>query len=115
MGAPLVISVDAMGGDRGPGITVPASLDAMRLDPELKVSLVGRLAAIEPLLGTARKEFGSRLVLRDAPEVVAMDERPQDALRKKKNSSMRIAIDMVKEGEANACVSAGNTGALMAT
>lgn len=115
MGAPLVISVDAMGGDRGPSITVPASLDAMRVDPYLNVALVGRLDTIEPLLGKARQEFGGRLVLRDAPEVVAMDERPQDALRKKKNSSMRLAIDMVKEGEAHACVSAGNTGALMAT
>ncbi len=115
MGSSLVISVDAMGGDSGPSVTVPASLAAMRRDPDLHIVLVGRADAIEPLLGRARQEFGPRLQVRDAPEVVAMDERPQDALRKKKNSSMRVAVDLVKEGTAHACVSAGNTGALMAT
>jgi phosphate acyltransferase len=115
MGSSLVISVDAMGGDHGPSVTVPASLDALRRDPDLQIILVGRSDAVEPLLGKGRQEFGARLQVRDAPEVVAMDERPQDALRKKKNSSMRVAIDLVKEGTAHACVSAGNTGALMAT
>jgi phosphate acyltransferase len=111
----ISIAVDAMGGDHGPSITVPAVLDALRRDAELRVLLVGRSDAIEPLTASRRSEFGERLVLCDAPEVVSMDEKPQDALRKKKKSSLRIAIDLVKSGEAQACVSAGNTGALMAT
>jgi glycerol-3-phosphate acyltransferase PlsX len=115
MGNQLIISVDAMGGDRGPSVTVPASLSALRRDQDLHIILVGRTDAIEPLLGKGKVEFGARLQVRDATEVVEMDERPQDALRKKKNSSMRVAIDLVKEGVAHACVSAGNTGALMAT
>ena len=104
-----------MGGDHGPGVTVPAVLDALRANVDLRIALVGRADAVEPLLQGQRQRFGDRLSFIDAPEVVGMDEKPQDALRKKKQSSMRVAIDMVKSGEANACVSAGNTGALMAT
>jgi glycerol-3-phosphate acyltransferase PlsX len=103
-----------MGGDHGPSVTVPASLAALTRDPELTIVLVGKADVLSPLIADAAK-FGARLRIEDAPEVVAMDERPQDALRKKKKSSMRIAIDMVKSGAAQACVSAGNTGALMAT
>jgi glycerol-3-phosphate acyltransferase PlsX len=103
-----------MGGDHGPSVTVPASLDALTRDPDLSIVLVGRSDVLAPLVTDAAK-FGARLRIEDAPEVVTMDERPQDALRKKKKSSMRIAIDMVKSGSAQACVSAGNTGALMAT
>jgi glycerol-3-phosphate acyltransferase PlsX len=109
------IAVDAMGGDHGPSITVPAALAVLRSEPNLQVTLVGKAEALQPLIASHQTEFGNRLQIRDAAEVVGMDERPQDALRKKKNSSMRIAIDMVKAGEAQACVSAGNTGALMAT
>jgi glycerol-3-phosphate acyltransferase PlsX len=109
------IAVDAMGGDHGPSVTVPAVFDALRRDPDLRVVLVGKADVVEPLLASQRAVFGERLVFLDAPEVVMMDERPQDALRKKKKSSMRIAVDLVKSGEAQACVSAGNTGALMAT
>jgi phosphate acyltransferase len=106
------IAVDAMGGDHGPSVTVPACLAVLRDEPQLSITLVGKADALRPLIS---EEFGSRLQIRDASEVVGMDERPQDALRKKKNSSMRVAIDLVKSGEAQACVSAGNTGALMAT
>jgi glycerol-3-phosphate acyltransferase PlsX len=111
----ISIAVDAMGGDHGPSVTVPAVFDALRRDPDLRVVLVGKADVVEPLLASQRAVFGERLVFLDAPEVVMMDERPQDALRKKKKSSMRIAVDLVKSGEAQACVSAGNTGALMAT
>jgi len=104
-----------MGGDHGPIVTVPASLAALRRDSDMRVLMVGRADVLEPMLAPHRKEFGDRLQLREAIEEVAMNERPQDALRKKKKSSMRIAIDSVKAGEAQACVSAGNTGALMAT
>jgi len=111
----ISIAVDAMGGDHGPSVTVPAVVEALGRDADLHVILVGRADAIQPILRNRESAFGNRLVVRDALEVVTMDERPQDALRKKKNSSMRIAIDAVKAGEAQACVSAGNTGALMAT
>jgi glycerol-3-phosphate acyltransferase PlsX len=109
------IAVDAMGGDHGPSITVPAALAVLRSEPQLSIALVGKADVLQPLIAAQASVFGARLQVRDAAEVVTMDERPQDALRKKKNSSMRIAINMVKSGEAQACVSAGNTGALMAT
>jgi glycerol-3-phosphate acyltransferase PlsX len=111
----ISIAVDAMGGDHGPSVTVPAVLDALLRDPDLRIVLVGRPAIVEPMLAAHRAAFGDRLAFHEAPEVVTMDERPQDALRKKKQSSMRIAINLVKSGDVLACVSAGNTGALMVT
>ena len=111
---PVTIAVDTMSGDRGADVTVPASLAMARSNEELRLILVGRKEAIEPLLDDS-DTLGDRVRVRDAREVVAMDEAPADAMRKKKDSSMRVAIDLVKEGEAGACVSAGNTGALMAT
>jgi len=105
-----------MGGDHGPVVTVPASLDALARADDLRIVLVGRGDAVAPYLaGEAARRLGDRIRLREASQVVTMDEKPQDALRKKKDSSMRVAIDLVKAGEADACVSAGNTGALMAT
>src|SRR5262245_45139464 len=104
-----------MGGDHGPSVTVPASLAALARSPDLRIALVGQGAALTPHLGGALARFGERLTVREATQVVTMDEKPQDALRKKKDSSMRVAIDLVKAGDADACVSAGNTGALMAT
>ena len=104
-----------MGGDHGPSVVVPASLAALSREPSLRITLVGRADQIRPHLGKAAKRYASRIVLREASQVVSMDEKPQDALRKKKDSSLRVAIDLVKSGEADACVSAGNTGALMAT
>lgn len=107
------IAVDAMGGDHGVSVTVPASLKALDTNKELSLILVGDQVAIENAL--KGKSFDTnRLRIQAASEVVAMDEKPSDALRKKKDSSMRVAINLVKEGEAQACVSAGNTGALMA-
>ncbi|HKE93225.1 MAG TPA: phosphate acyltransferase PlsX, partial [Povalibacter sp.] len=104
-----------MGGDHGPSVTVPASLDALAREPELRIVLVGLADAVRPLLGDGAQRFADRISVREATQVVTMDEKPQDALRRKKDSSMRVAIDLVKAGEADACVSAGNTGALMAT
>ena len=103
-----------MGGDHGPSVTVPASLHALRADPQLQILLVG---LPDPLHALLKGEDGvaARVKVHPATQVVTMDEKPQDALRKKKDSSMRVAIDLVKSGEAHACVSAGNTGALMAT
>nr|WP_281281111.1 phosphate acyltransferase PlsX [Peristeroidobacter soli] len=109
------MAVDAMGGDHGPSVTVPAALAALQRDADLRVTLVGLKEPVQALLNGAEQGLLSRIQLRAASQVVTMDEKPQEALRKKKDSSMRVAIDLVKAGEADACVSAGNTGALMAT
>ena len=111
----VVVAVDCMGGDHGPRVTVAASVAAIDADPELSIVLVGLSDAIAVALSAAGRTEGERLRVLHAPEVVAMDEPPANALRNKKKSSMRVAINLVKSGEANACVSAGNTGALMAT
>lgn len=111
----ITIAVDAMGGDHGPSVTVPAALSLLSNEPDLRIVLVGQGERIRPQLDRRAASFGDRLVVREASQVVTMDEKPQDALRKKKDSSMRVAINLVKAGEADACVSAGNTGALMAT
>jgi len=106
-----IISIDCMGGDHGPSVTVPAALAALKQNDGLSVILVGREDTIRPLL---KGDEGVRVRIQHATEVVAMDESPALAMRNKKDSSMRVAINLVKSGEANACVSAGNTGALMA-
>ena len=107
----VTVAVDCMGGDHGPEVTVPAALVFVQRHADVRVVLVGLEDRIRPLLAHADSE---RVVLRHASEVVAMDESPALAIRTKKNSSMRVAIDLVKSGDADACVSAGNTGALMA-
>ncbi len=111
---PVTIAIDAMGGDFGPPITVPAAIDALRKYPSLRVVLVGDAATLEQALQSCQYD-SARLTIQHASQTVAMDEPPSQALRSKKDSSMRVAINLVKEGRANACVSAGNTGALMAT
>jgi glycerol-3-phosphate acyltransferase PlsX len=113
MTAGLTVAVDAMSGDHGAEVAVPAALDVLASTPDLRLIVVGRGEVVRPLLGAALHDDRCRFV--EATEVVAMDERPQDALRRKKNSSMRVAINLVEQGEASACVSAGNTGALLAT
>ena len=111
----VTIAIDAMGGDHGPHVTVPAALDYLKQHPGDTVVLVGLADALEAELRAQGTTQGPNLRIHPATEVVAMDEAPQVALRNKKDSSMRIAINLVKNGEASACVSAGNTGALMAT
>ena len=111
----LTISIDAMGGDFGPEVTVPAALDCLQNNPALKLILVGDSAAIERHLGDKSSVFKDRLVVQHASQQVEMHESPSKALKNKKDSSMRVAINLVHEGHADACVSAGNTGALMAT
>jgi glycerol-3-phosphate acyltransferase PlsX len=113
----LSVAIDCMGGDHGPSVTVPAALACLQAHPELALILVGRTEPIEAALREAKVPdvLRSRLRVQLASEVVEMDEAPAQALRRKKDSSMRVAIDLVKAGEAAACVSAGNTGALMAT
>lgn len=114
------IAIDAMGGDFGPSVTVPAALTFLGQFPDCRVLLVGRTTEIRSQLEKSKShDFVSadspRLKVIDATDVVGMDEDIRSAIRTKKNSSMRVAIDLVKSGDAHACVSAGNTGALMGT
>ena len=111
----ITVAIDAMGGDHGPHVTVPAALEALKQDEQLNIILVGLSDAITSELTRHKASISSRLRVHHAAEVVTMEESPQSALKNKKDSSMRVAINLVKSGEANACVSAGNTGALMAT
>jgi glycerol-3-phosphate acyltransferase PlsX len=106
----ITVAVDCMGGDHGPHVTVPAALEFQARSPDVEVLLVGLREPVERELAGGR----GRVRVRPASEVVTMDEPPAQALRYKKDSSMRVAVDLVKSGEAHACVSAGNTGALMA-
>ena len=111
----VTVAIDAMGGDHGPVVTVPAVLKCLARDPELTVVMVGLSELIEAQLRAHHVKTHPRLRIRHATEVVGMDDSPALAMRNKKDSSMRVAIDLVKRAEAGACVSAGNTGALMAT
>jgi glycerol-3-phosphate acyltransferase PlsX len=108
------LAIDCMGGDFGPSVTVPAAVQFLADHPSARIILVGRSEAVEAELRRSRTSLGDRLMLRHASEVVEMHEAPSQALKRKKDSSMRVAIDLVKSGDADACVSAGNTGALMA-
>ncbi len=115
MEKPITIALDAMGGDHGPHVTVPAAIEALREDQRIKIILVGDQDEISRELSIAKSTVGDRLTIQHATQKVEMHDLPSFALRNKKDSSMRVAINLVKEGAANACVSAGNTGALMAT
>src|SRR5512141_2007304 len=110
----VTIAVDAMGGDHGPSVTIPASLQFLEETPDARVIAVGREDALNTVLAKQRSPARDRLTVRPASEVVEMHEAPSDALRRKKDSSLRVAVNLVKDGTAQACVSAGNTGALMA-
>jgi glycerol-3-phosphate acyltransferase PlsX len=109
------IAVDAMGGDHGLSVVIPACVHAAKKDPHLKLLLVGVKDSISAELKKHGMLSSKQFSIIHASEVVAMDELPSHALRNKKDSSMRVALNLVKEGRAQACVSAGNTGALMAT
>ncbi|MGH8751959.1 MAG: phosphate acyltransferase PlsX [Burkholderiales bacterium] len=110
----ITVAIDCMGGDHGAQVTVPAAVKFLQRNPETQIVLVGLREVIEHQLRAARAVTGSRLRIHHASEIVAMDESPALALRSKKDSSIRVAVNLVKSGEAQACVSAGNTGALMA-
>ena len=109
------ISVDAMGGDFGPPVTVPASLKILKKYENISIILVGDSDKITKILKKKNSLNHPRISVHHTTQVVGMDELPQTALKNKKDSSMRVSINLVKEGAADACVSAGNTGALMAT
>lgn len=110
MSKPVTIAIDAMSGDRGASVVVHAALEAVRENEALSLVLVGIRSELEALL----RDGHARIRIVEAADVVRMNERPSHALRHKKNSSMAIALSLVRDGEAQGCVSAGNTGALMA-
>ena len=110
----IAIAVDAMGGDFGPRVTVPASLAVLRENPSLRLTLVGDESQINPLLAGVMPAERARVSVVHTTEVVTMDDKVAVALRQKKQSSMRLAINTVHDRSVDACVSAGNTGALMA-
>ena len=109
------LALDTMGGDHGPNVVVPAAINALHAYPELKLILVGDEFILKSLLAHENRGFERRYRIHHTTQQVAMNESPALALRNKKDSSMRVAISLVKEGQAQACVSAGNTGALVAT
>lgn len=110
----ITIAIDAMGGDHGPHVTVKAALNILRRESDVNIVLVGLEDAVHAELKLHRTAVGTRLRVHHASEVVKMDDPLSVALRGKKDSSMRVTADLVKRGEADAGVSAGNTGALMA-
>lgn len=110
----ITIAIDAMGGDHGPHVTVRAAVEFLKRSPESNLILVGLTDAIRAELKALHTTESPRLRIQHASEVVKMDDPLQVALRNKKDSSMRVMANLVKSGEADAGVSAGNTGALMA-
>jgi glycerol-3-phosphate acyltransferase PlsX len=111
------VAIDCMGGDHGLSVTIPAAIAFSDHQPDVHLILVGKSGPIADALRTAGRQAGdkaARFRIQEATEVVEMDEPVAQALRGKRDSSMRVAIDLVRRGEADACVSAGNTGALMA-
>ncbi|HXX10054.1 MAG TPA: phosphate acyltransferase, partial [Burkholderiales bacterium] len=110
----ITIALDCMGGDHGAHVTVPAAASFLLHNPDAVVILVGQEKVLRGEVKRVGLTSDPRVRLQAASEVVAMDEPVAVALRTKRDSSMRVAVDLVKSGGADACVSAGNTGALMA-
>jgi glycerol-3-phosphate acyltransferase PlsX len=115
MAQKITIALDAMGGDYGPSVVVPSAVHVLKEKSELSIILVGDTDRIQNELASIKNAPHARIEIQHASQVVEMDDLPSQALRNKKDSSMRVAINLVKEGKAQACISAGNTGALMAT
>jgi glycerol-3-phosphate acyltransferase PlsX len=103
-----------MGGDFGPRSIVQASLACLSVTPSLHLTLVGQPSILEDLIASQSAVDRARLTIAPALDVIGMDEKPSQALRGKPDSSMRVALELLRDGKVQACVSAGNTGALMA-
>jgi glycerol-3-phosphate acyltransferase PlsX len=110
----LVIAIDAMGGDFGPRSIVQACVASLSATPSLHLTLVGQPSLLEELIASHPAVDRARLGIVPASETITMDEKPTAALRGKPDSSMRVALELLRDGKVQACVSAGNTGALMA-
>ena len=109
------IALDAMGGDFGPEVVIPAAVHVAKKHSDIQIILVGDESRLRDFAKVNNIDLDKHFEIQHASQVVEMHEDPRHAVRKKKDSSMRVAIDLVKEGKAHAVVSAGNTGALMAT
>ncbi|MDF1717210.1 MAG: phosphate acyltransferase PlsX [Antarcticimicrobium sp.] len=112
-GARIVISVDAMGGDAGPGVVVAGMAQSAKKNPDLGFILHGPEEALKKLVAR-RRMLAGRVSFRDVPDVVTMDDKPSHVMRHGKGTSMWSALEAVRSGEAHGAVSCGNTGALMA-
>lgn len=110
--ASYTIAIDVMGGDFGPHIIIPSTLDFLRKQKDVSVCFVGNQNHIRALL--INQPFADRITIVHSEQVIAMNEAPIQALRQKKRSSTHLTVEQVKQGLADACISAGNTGALMA-
>lgn len=110
----ITVAVDVMGGDHGASVTVPAALQVLAQQPDLHLLLVGDEGLITPLIALVESAQRARIEIVHTTEFVTMSDKVSVALRNKKQSSMRLAVNAVRDGQAQACVSAGNTGALMA-
>ncbi|MDH5518812.1 MAG: phosphate acyltransferase PlsX [Gammaproteobacteria bacterium] len=110
-----IIAIDAMGGDFGPDVVIPAAVKVLKTNKSLKIILVGDQQLLETYITSLDRSVSDRLTIHHASEKVEMHDAPSMALRKKKDSSMRVAINLLHDKKADAVVSAGNTGALMAT
>mgnify|MGYP003700585237 CR=1 FL=1 len=108
------LAIDAMGGDSGPRLTVPAAIATLRDNPDLTLRLFGNAEALMPLVAGCPESLRERLLVEHCTEEVTMDDKPATALRRKRGSSMWRALGAVGDGSAQACISAGNTGALVA-
>lgn len=111
----ITISIDAMGGDHGPKVTVPAAFCLLEKYPNIELILVGNQDVLNIAVAPYDILLKKRITVQHASEEILMNELPSRALRTKKDSSMRVAINLVRNGIAQACISAGNTGALVAT
>jgi len=110
---PVTVSLDASGGDSGLAVTLPAAIQALDSDADLKIILVGQKKTMEHALAREKHSMGSRLVLSDAPDSLPMDAKPAAVLRRGQSSSMWKALQLLADGDASACVSGGSTAALM--
>ena len=110
----ITVAIDAMGGDFGPRVTVPAVVQALSYFPELKILLIGDRTSITHQLSLLGYDTNDRLIIEHSDRVISNVEKPSLALRNSSGTSMRMAIDAVADNQADACLSGGNTGALMA-
>ncbi len=110
----LILALDAMGGDHGPSENCLGAIEACRLNPDLEIALVGKSEDIDRETRSVEISIKKRLHTVNADETISMDDSPAKAIRTMRHSSLRVAMEMVKSGEASGCISAGNTGAIVA-
>ena len=110
----IVVAIDVMGGDHGPRVTIPAAIEFIERHGDAEAILVGQTEVVTAELARGGRTGNRRVRIHAATEVVSMDDQPVQAMRRKRDSSMHAALRLVKQGQAHAAISAGNTGAWMA-